>query len=53
MKCALKPVDMKDYTVKFSAAQQKRLKKIFVDGVCDFSKPGVGMVGFAGTYQRY
>jgi hypothetical protein len=52
-KCALKPVDMKDYKVKFSAAQQKRLKKIFAEGVCDFSKPGVGMVGFAGTYQRY
>jgi hypothetical protein len=53
MKCALKPVDMKDYKVKFSAAQQKRLKKIFPSGVCDFSKPGVGMVGLAGTYQRY
>ncbi|MEP7211304.1 MAG: DUF6351 family protein [Alphaproteobacteria bacterium] len=53
MKCALRPVDIKDYKVKFSAAQQKRLKKIFADGICDFSKPGVGMVGFAGTYQRY
>jgi hypothetical protein len=53
MKCALKPVDMKDYKVKFSAAQQKRLKKIFAEGVCDFTKPGVGMVGFAGPYQRY
>lgn len=53
MKCALKPVDVKDYKVKFSAAQQKRLKKIFPAGVCDFSKPGVGMVGLAGTYLRY
>lgn len=53
MKCALKPVDAKDYKVKFSAGQQKRLKKVFPDGVCDFSKPGVGQVAFGGSYQRY
>jgi hypothetical protein len=53
MKCQLKPVDMADYKVKFSAAQQKKLKAIFKGGVCDYSKPGVGQVPLAGTYVKY
>ncbi len=38
-KCALKPVRVSDYAVRFSAAQQLRLRRIFPDGVCDFSRP--------------
>jgi hypothetical protein len=53
MKCQLKPVDMADYKATFSSAQQSRLKKIFKDGVCDWSKPGVGYSPIKGTYQRY
>lgn len=53
MKCALKPVDMADYKVKFTSAQEKRLKKVFTGGVCDWSKPGVGYSLIKGTYQRY
>ena len=53
MKCQLKPVDFAQYKVKFSSAQQKRMKKIFADGVCDWSKPGVGYSTIKGTYQRY
>lgn len=53
MKCQLKPVDMADYKVGFTAAQQKRLKSVFGAGVCDWSKPGVAYAKIAGTYQRY
>lgn len=41
LKCQLKPVDMADYKVPFSADEQARLEKIFAGGVCDFAKPGV------------
>jgi hypothetical protein len=53
MKCQLKPVDFSEYKVKFSSAQQSRMKKIFKDGVCDWSKPSVGYSQVKGTYQRY
>lgn len=53
MKCALKPVSLADYSVNFSKSQQARLKKIFPDGVCDWSKPGVGYSTIKATYQRY
>ena len=52
-KCQLKPVKLTDYKVSFSADQQARLKGIFPQGVCDFSKPGVGQVKFGGVWQRY
>ena len=44
---------MHDYQVPFSAAQQTRLQQIFPQGVCDWTKPGVGQVPFAGPWQRY
>ena len=53
VKCQLKPINFKEYKVSFSDAQQSRMKKIFPNGVCDYSKPGVGQVKFKGTYQRY
>lgn len=53
VKCQLKPVDFASYKVKFSSAQQKRMKKAFPDGVCDWSKPSVGYSFIKGTYQRY
>jgi hypothetical protein len=42
LKCVLKPVDPKDYTVAPTAEQLAQLRKVFPDGVCDYSKPGVG-----------
>jgi hypothetical protein len=42
LKCQLKPVDPADYDGKLTEAQITRLKALFKDGVCDFSKPGVG-----------
>ncbi len=41
-KCALKPPDPKDYLTPLSDAQFARLKTIFPQGVCDFSRPGEG-----------
>jgi hypothetical protein len=44
LKCQLKPVDAADYAVAFTAAEWQRLRRIFPEGVCDWSKPGVGQV---------
>ena len=43
LKCQLKPLKRGDYDSGFSDAQWSRLKKTFASGVCDWSKPGVGM----------
>ena len=44
IKCQLKPIDMADYAVPFTAQQRERLKAIFPTGVCDWSKKGVKQV---------
>jgi hypothetical protein len=45
LKCQLKPVVATDYAVSFTAAELSRLNAIFPDGVCDWTKPGVGQTG--------
>jgi hypothetical protein len=45
LKCQLKPVDLGDYTVRFTAAEWTRLQHIFPSGVCDWRKPGVQQTG--------
>jgi hypothetical protein len=43
LKCQLKPLNPLDYgAVVFTGAQWARLNAAFPDGVCDWSKPGVG-----------
>lgn len=43
VKCQLKPLVREDYAgVTFSDAQWGQLQGAFPDGVCDYSKPGVG-----------
>lgn len=43
LKCQLKPLAQADYAPgTFSASQWSRLATVFPDGVCDWSKPGVG-----------
>jgi hypothetical protein len=42
LKCQLKPVQRSDYAGALSDAQFTRLKSIFADGACDYSRPGVG-----------
>ncbi len=53
MKCQLKPVSMADYIPKFTAAQEKRLKKVFPAGVCDWTKDSVGFSTVSKGYIRY
>ena len=43
MKCQLKPLRRRDYDVTFTDAEWSRLGQAFAGGVCDFSKPGVGV----------
>jgi len=43
LKCQLKPLVFSDYPgVTFSVTQQARLQTAFPNGVCDWTKPGVG-----------
>lgn len=43
LKCELKPIDRGDYAVSFSDQQWARMQTIFSEGVCDWSRPGVGV----------
>jgi hypothetical protein len=43
LKCQLRPINRADYNpAGLSDAQFARLQAVFPDGVCDFTKPGVG-----------
>jgi Tannase-like family of unknown function (DUF6351) len=43
LKCQLKPINLADYIgVTFTPTQQTRLAAVFPNGVCDWTKPGVG-----------
>ncbi len=45
LKCQLKPLDAKDYyKARFTAAQQRRLRRIFPTGVCNWTLRGVGQI---------
>ncbi|MET9001002.1 DUF6351 family protein [Amycolatopsis sp. NPDC004169] len=53
LKCRLQPLDFRDYPVTFTAAERKRLRAAFPDGVCDYSRPGVGQRAPIGTWLSY
>ena len=53
LKCQLKPVDPEDYDDQLTDDQVERLRRTFPDGVCDYSKPGVGQGALQGTWLRY
>lgn len=42
LKCQLKPVNLQDYAVSFTTVEIVQLQAIFPQGVCDWTKPGVG-----------
>jgi hypothetical protein len=42
IKCALKPLDRRDYKVAFDRSEWARLQRAFPNGVCDWSRPGFG-----------
>jgi hypothetical protein len=52
-KCALKPIDAKDYKQTLTAEQLAQLAGIFPQGVCDYAKPGVGQEPLAGTWAVF
>ncbi len=52
-KCHLKPVDPRDYAVPFTPAEAARLAAVFPEGVCDYTRPGVGQQPLEGTYLRF
>jgi uncharacterized tannase-like protein DUF6351 len=52
-KCALKAVDPTDYNPALTSSQLAILRSIFPDGVCDYSKPGIGKAPLANTWLSY
>jgi hypothetical protein len=52
-KCQLKPVDPADYAVSLSPDEVDRLRGLFPDGVCDWTRPGVGQSGLKGTWLTF
>jgi hypothetical protein len=52
-KCQLKPVAASDYKVAPTADQLAQLQKVFPQGVCDWSKPGVGQTGKLVTWAKF
>jgi hypothetical protein len=52
LKCQLKPIDFNDYNVIFTESQQSQLQSIYPNGVCDYSRPGVGEQPLLGTYLQ-
>jgi len=53
LKCQLKPLDRADYAVTFTDGEWARLERLFPDGVCDWSKPGVGQDVTPRTWLSY
>ena len=51
LKCQLKPLDAAAYLpAVLSPAQLDRMRAVFPDGVCDWSKKGVNQAAFAGPF---
>jgi hypothetical protein len=53
LKCALHPVNPRDYSHPLTPDQLARLKAIFPQGVCDFTRPGIGQEPLQGTWRKY
>jgi Tannase-like family of unknown function (DUF6351) len=53
MKCTLRPLNLRDYPVTFTASEQAQLRATFRTGVCDYDRPGVGHRRPAGTWRDY
>ncbi|HYS11137.1 MAG TPA: DUF6351 family protein [Myxococcales bacterium] len=53
LKCKLKKVDARSYARALTASQLARLKSAFPEGVCDYSRAGVGQKPLADTWLSY
>jgi hypothetical protein len=49
----LKPINLHEYKVTFTTTEVAQLKKIFPDGVCDYTVPGVDQSPTDGTWQFF
>lgn len=52
LKCQLKPISPASYP-NLTIDQIARLRKVFPTGVCDWSKPGIGMKSLKATWLSY
>jgi hypothetical protein len=50
LKCALQPINPKPYKATLTMTQMQALREVFPDGVCDYTKPPVGLTPFAGSW---
>ena len=53
LKCRLESVDPRNYAQPLTSDQVERLKSIFPQGVCDYSRRGVNQKSLAGTWLSY
>jgi hypothetical protein len=53
LKCALRPLDVNAYPVRFTASEQKTLRETFRTGVCDYGRPGVGQDQRPAVWRDY
>ena len=53
LKCQVRPFNAADYTHPLTPDQIARLKAVFPQGVCDYSKPGVSQQKVDGSWRRY
>lgn len=53
LKCELKPISAADYSRPLTPHQLRRLKAIFPDGVCDYSRRGIGQGVTLATWQSF
>jgi len=53
VKCHLRPIDLTDYAVTLTSDEQARLRQIFPDGVCDYTRPGFEQQGLLDTWLIY
>jgi hypothetical protein len=53
VKCLLKPIDWADYRVTFTPTERARLRAIFPEGVCDWTKRGVDQRPLKGTWLTF
>jgi hypothetical protein len=53
VKCQLRPLVPTEYAVPFLPDDLDRLRRIFPDGVCDYTKPGVEQRPLRGTWLSF
>jgi uncharacterized tannase-like protein DUF6351 len=53
LKCQLKAISTTDYKIEFTPQEMTRLHRIFSEGVCDYSKPGVAQRPLRGTWLSF